>query len=216
MTMHRRNLVLIALAWVACTPLTAFAQKEKKPSLPPGDLFFYMKGQPFALETIFPGINGTIMLTDDQKLKLQEARENTVGSDAVKDAGKLLKTDPNATEAQKESAKKTIQEAKSKLQAEVSSILTPEQKALIEKLQGAAVEAHTAARAKFETDFTGAKGDKAKMEELQTKMREEVRAEFDRKLVGILTAEQRAAMEKAAAAQKAAQEAGKTKKKGNP
>lgn len=212
--MNRHNLILVVLTCVFCTPLMAFAQKEKKPALPSGDLFFTMKGQPFALENTFPGINGAILFTDDQKLKLQEARANTVGSDAVKDAGKLLKTDPNATEAQQESAKKTIQEAKSKLQAEVASILTAEQKTLIEKINGAAVEAQLAAREKFEAEIVGAKGDKAKMEELQAKQREEARAEFNRKLVGILTAEQRAAMDKAAAAQKAAQEAAKSKKKG--
>lgn len=193
------GLLLIAAA--------ALAQKEKKPSLPSGDLFFTMKGQPYALERVFPGVQGALLLTDEQKRKLHDALAETVRSEAVQEAGKQIKLDPNATEAQKEEARKLIQEARTKLQQQVAGVLTEAQKTLIEKLNTAAVQAHQSAREKLDADFAAAKGDKPQHAEVEKRMKEEALAEFNRKLVGILTAEQRQGMEKAAEQQKAAEEA---------
>jgi Spy/CpxP family protein refolding chaperone len=191
----------------------AQAQKEKKPALPPGDLFFTMKGQPFALERVFPGVQGALLLTDEQKQKLFKALEDTIASKAVQSAGRTIKADPDATEAQKEEARKVIQEARTRLQKQVASVLTQEQKTVIERLNTAATEAHVAAREKLEAEFTAAKGDKTRMEEVNKKMREEAKAEFNRKLAGLLTAEERQGLEKAAQQQKEAEEAAKKKGK---
>jgi Spy/CpxP family protein refolding chaperone len=205
--MKTRTLLMVVAAGLFLVVAPAEAQKEKKPSLPPGDLFFTMKGQPFAMERTFPGVVGALLLTDEQKLKLHAALDETVRSEAVQSAGKTVKTDPNATEAQKEEARKLIQEARAKLQQQVAGILTQEQKTLVERLNTAAVEAHQVAREKLEAEFIAAKGDKPKTEEVQKKVREEAVAEFSRKLVGLLTAEQRQGLEKAAEQQKKAEEA---------
>lgn len=212
--MSSRTLPMVVAAGLFLVIAPAHAQKEKKPSLPPGDLFFSMKGQPFAMERVFPGVVGALLLTDEQKLKLHEALNETVRSEAFQTAGKTIKLDPNATDAQKEEARKLIQEARTKLQQQVAGVLTQEQKALVERLQTAATEAHQVAREKLEAEFIAAKGDKPRMEEVNKKMREEAVAEFNRKLVGILTAEQRDGMEKAAAQQKAAEENASKKSKG--
>jgi colicin import membrane protein len=204
------RIVLANCALLLCVGVAA-GQKEKKPTLPSGDMFFTQKGQPFALERTFPGIQAALMLTDEQKLKLQTAREETVGSEAIREAGRNIKGNANATEAEKEAAKKLAAEARAKLEQQIASILTADQKALVEKLNTAAQDAHKTAADSLQAEFTASKGNKEQMAEVQKKMKEEARAEFERKLVGLLNAEQRAAVEKAAAAQKAAEAAGKGK-----
>src|SRR5438876_10314587 len=87
--------LLIALVAALFLPLVpAQAQKQKKPTLPPGDLFFTMKGQPFALERIFPGIQGTLLLTDDQKQKLGNTLEETLWSEAARSGGRPARPTP--------------------------------------------------------------------------------------------------------------------------
>jgi Spy/CpxP family protein refolding chaperone len=202
MRLSRLPLAVGAALFLGLSP--AQAQKEKQPGLPPGDLFFVMKGQPFALERVFPGVQGALLLTDAQKQRLFKALEETTWSETIRSAGRTFKADPNATAAQKEEARKVIQEARTRLQQQVAGLLTQEQKTLIDRLNAAAAEAHLAAREKLEAEFTAAKGDKTRLEEVNEKMREEAQAEFNRKLPGLLTAEQRQGLEKAAQQQKAA------------
>lgn len=192
------------------------ADKEKKGfPLPSGDLLgFTGKGdQPMALEQTYPGINGALLLTDEQKKQILEAREEIMGSDAVKAAGKKGKLDPNATEAEKEASRNIIKEARSRLQQKIGGILTAEQKALVAKINTASEEVHKAVRASLETQFVAAKGNPDLMAELQRQMREKHVTEMTARLAGILTAEQNVAYQKAAADQKAADEKAKDKPK---
>jgi ferric-dicitrate binding protein FerR (iron transport regulator) len=183
--------------------------------LPSGDLLgFTGKGnQPMALEQTFPGINGALLLTEEQKRQIFEVREQILGSDAVKAAGQKAKLDPNATESQKEEARRTLQEARSRLQQKVGDILTADQKALVTRINAASEEAHKAAYDGLEPQLVGAKGNADQMAELQRQLREKRQSEMAIRLAAILSADQQAAYQKAAAEQKAAEERAKNAKK---
>src|SRR3954454_1188519 len=66
------------------------AKPAKTPSLPPGDIFFTMKGQPFALERTFPGIMAAFMFTDDQRMALNEEYQETVADPQLREKGASL------------------------------------------------------------------------------------------------------------------------------
>ena len=192
----------------------AQAQKSKSPSQPPGNLFFSLKGQPFALERLIPGIQAALLLTEDQKRKLTEALEGTIWSEPVKSAGRKLKADPNGNDARTSEAKKVIEEAHARLHEQVAGTLTQEQKNLIVRINAAAAEAHVNARKKLEIEFTADKADKSRQEQLNRELRKAAQIELSNILTAILSADQREAMERAAQEQRAAEEA--AAKKGKP
>ena len=205
--MSRKLAFVFGLVTTLVLPLASWAQKENSPSLPSGDMFFTGKGeQPLALERTFPGITGALLLTDGQKQKLHAVREETVDSQAVREANLVFKTRANSTEAARTAARKTMDDARAKLQKEVSQILTPDQKVLVEKINISSKEAQQAALEKYQADYAAAKGNANQLAELNKKFNEEAREEFARKMNNILTAEQKDAWQKAAAAQKAAEE----------
>jgi hypothetical protein len=190
-------------------------KKDKEFPLPHGDLLgFTGKGNaPYALERDYPGINGALLLTEEQKQKIHAAWEKTIGSPEAKAAGMLLKSDPSATEAQKEAARKVLQDVRTRLNEQVGSVLSHPQKVLVEKINAVVVELQNAVLEDFIPQFAAAKGNDAQTKEVQKQFREKLQAEFPRKLESILSPEQKAGFEKAAAAQKAAEEAGKNFKK---
>jgi len=196
--------LVLLIAVVLFTVMPAHAQKEKGTSLPSGSLFFTMKGKPFALEKLFPGIHGALLLTDDQKRDLNAAWEKTLGSAEVREAGLALKSDKTADAAKKEAARKVIDEAQANLAKEVASVLTREQKILVEKLNAAAQEALQAAREKFETEFTDAKGNKEKAAEVEKRYMEEAVSQFNQRIANVLSPQQKEGLDKTAAEQKAA------------
>lgn len=207
-----RPRIVMALLVVACCA-AAVAQKEKKrPDV--GNFPFWTAKKTARVGPFVPGLNAVLMLTDEQKEKIAAAREETIGSEAVIAAGRTLKTDPNASEAQKEAARKMIEDARAQLDAKVAAILTPEQKALIEKINALYAEVQESVRAEFEAQFVAAKGNKEEMGRVQNEFRERAAAQFAHRLIGILTPEQRTAMEAAAAAEKKREAEAAAKKKG--
>ena len=177
------------------------ADKEKVFQLPSGDVVgFKGKGDtPFAIERTFPGAVGALLLTDAQKKQLSEARDETVGAENVREAGRKAKQDPNASAADLENAKNLRINAQSQLEQKVSNILTADQKALVAKISDAAREAQKSAYEALQSEFVGAKGNADRMAELQKQAREKAATEFTAKMAGILTAEQNAAYQQAAA-----------------
>src|SRR2546422_2351578 len=101
---RRISIVLAAL----CVALVA-AKAAKAPSLPPGEMFFTMKGQPFALERMFPAITAAFMFSDEQKTALHEAYGQTVGSAAIRAKGASLKNNPAATDADRDAARAQLE-----------------------------------------------------------------------------------------------------------
>jgi Spy/CpxP family protein refolding chaperone len=206
---------IVAIALLSAFSIPTFAAKPKKmPSLPSGELFFTMKGQPYAMERNFPGITAALMLSEDQKAALSEAQTETIASPELRQKRAATKEKNNGTDEQREAVRREIEEARAKLSERVAAILTPEQKALVEKIQAAAMQAQLEARTTFEAEFNGAKGDKARQEELREKMRVEAEDLLVQKLEKILTPEQMQAVQKAAMEQRANEEAARKKKLG--
>src|SRR5438046_1289940 len=123
--------ISIALALI-CVALVA-AKAGKAPSLPPGEMFFTMKGQPYALERMFPGVCGALMLSDDQKSALNDAYHQTVASPELRAKGAGLKGNGAATDAERDAVRSEMETARIELQKKVATILTPDQKELIVK-----------------------------------------------------------------------------------
>ena len=204
-----RNIKRVAFC-IFCLGL--LAAKPKTPGLPPGDMFFTMKGQPYALERTFPGITAAFMFTEDQKRDLNDAYYETVGAPDIREQGASLKG-KGASDAERESFRKMMEDARAELAKDVAKILTPEQKALIPKIQAAAEEAQKKAREAFAADL-GIKGEKSKSPELQEKLRVEAEDVFVQELEKFLTPAQMEAVRQAAVAQSEADEQARKKKLG--
>jgi len=197
-----------------CTLMIA-AKGPKAPSLPPGDIFFTLKDRPAALERMFPGIVAAFMFTEDQKAALNEAYQQTVGSPEMRANGASLKNNPAATDADREAVQRQVEDARAELQKRVDKILTPEQKALIPRIEDAAMEALREAREALGPEFTAAgKGNKEKTAELQQKVLVEAEDIFEQKLEKILAPAQMEAVRQAAEQQRQAEEQGRKNKLG--
>ncbi|HEV8292903.1 MAG TPA: hypothetical protein VGP94_13305 [Tepidisphaeraceae bacterium] len=205
--------LLLPIVAMLCAALLA-AKPAKAPSLPPGDIFFTMKGQPYALERTFPGITAAFMFTEEQKSALNEIYQETVGAPDIRDQGASLKKN-GASDADRDAFRKLMDDARAELQKEAQKILTPEQKALIPKIQDAATEALREAREALAPEFTAAgKGNKDKTAELNQRVRVEAEDIFSQKLQKILTAAQMEAVRQAATQQREAEEQARKNKLG--
>lgn len=207
--------LVLAAVCVAAMALAAQGQEQKgKGAIAiSGELFFTSKGsQPLALEKVYPGITAALMLTDEQKQAIARAQQETVLHPDVRAAGQKAKGE--ATDAEREQARKAISDARQKLREAVDDILTLEQKGLVAAIQKAYEESLQAAREALGPDANPGKGDREKAAAASARMLELVREEMSRRLEKILTPEQRAAVERAALTQLAAEEAARNSKKG--
>jgi len=205
----------ICLASVLAFSICLIAAKPAKtPSLPPGDIFFTMKGQPFALERTFPGIMAAFMFTDDQRMALNEEYQETVADPQLREKGASLKNNPAATDTDRQEMRKQQAEARAELQKRAETILTTEQKALIPKIQAAATEALKEAREAFPADPGATKGDKSKAKDLEEKIKVEAEDLFVQKLEKFLTPAQMEAVRQAATQQRESEEQSRKNKLG--
>ena len=192
----RGSVVLVLCAFSLLLPGGA-ARAQKKSDL--GDFPFWTGKGGSPAGPYAPGLNAALLLTDEQKLKIQEARQETIGSEAVGDAGRKMKTNPNLTDAEREELRKIGDEARAALKEKVKSILTVEQKEFIER--ASALHGTTAAEVneEFSAQFASAKGSKADMGAVMKEYQVKLQAEFARKLEAIMTPAQSAAMQVRAA-----------------
>jgi hypothetical protein len=176
---------------------------------PPGSVlgFTGKGGQPLALERVVPGVQAALQLTEEEKRKIAAALDAS-HTDEVRAAIATLKLNPNATEAQKEEARKVADASQAKLRQVVEATLTQEQKLLVERIDTAVKEVQKEVWDTAQTEF--GKGNP----ELEQAVRERVPAAVHERFKTLLTPEQLAAFEKAAAAQAAAEKEAKEKPKG--
>jgi hypothetical protein len=85
-----------------------------------------------------------------------------------------------------------------RLRAKVAAILTPEQKALIEKINAAYAAAAEETATLYSERFASVKGDDAARHRIQEEKNKELEEQFRRKLGSILTANQTKALNGAA------------------
>jgi len=194
-------------------------QKQKGPGnwLPSGDMlgFTGKGGKPFALERSVPGLLGAIELTSEQKQKMGAAVAETIRSEKVRAAMVLAKLNPNATQAQKEEARKLVAAARDKLQQLVGQILTDEQKTLVADINSAAEQARREVSESLKAEQAPEKHDEPAMKRWREQVHQRVDAALQKRIVALLNPAQKAAFEQAAAARVAAEKAAKDKPKGH-
>lgn len=192
--------------------LPALAQKEKSTDLAGFPLLWSAKKTPLTGPFI-PGLNAALLLTDAQKEKLIAAREETLSNEKLQKLGAGVKLNPNASDAEREAARKASEEAREQFKSRVEAILTAEQRKLVAQLNTVFDEALTAAQEAYRGQLEQVvKTDKAKMEELRQEVRETAVKNFKTRLEGTLTKEQWAALTKAAAEESVAKSSVKVKK----
>jgi hypothetical protein len=196
------------LAAVALCASPALAQK--KPELTDFP-FWTAPKQPHAHDFI-PGLSAALELTPEQVGKILAAREATVDSPEIRALKR--KGDPNATADELATAATKRAEAAEKLFKEVDGILTKEQKALVEKINDTHAKVAADVGDEFQAKFVAAKGNAEDMAAVRKEMQEALAVAFDKKLGGVLTAEQKQAVDKAAeeAKKRAANKPDKPKK----
>ncbi len=191
--MFRRLSILVIATLCLATLAEAQAKKPAIGNFP----FWSVPKQEFA-DQLVPGLNAALLLSDEQIIKLQEARRETIDNEQLR--GKKIK-DPNVTvsDAEREARQKATQEAYANLRTKISNILTAEQRTLIEQINAAHLEVSKAAADEFGVQFTTAKGNEDLQKTLQQQKRDRIASNFKSKLEGILSPNQKAAWEKAAA-----------------
>jgi hypothetical protein len=127
----------------------------------------------------------------DAKETLQRALERLA-------ARSISKSDPSVTQEQRDKARATVDAANTKLREKVASILTPEQKALIAKVNEAYQATVDEIGVVYEEKYASIKADPAARQRVQQEKNQDTEDHFLHKLDTLLTPAQRDAMTKAA------------------
>ena len=206
--MFARVALVLAAALLFAAP--ALAQKEKKPAL--GNFPFWSAPKTPHAHAFVPGLQAALELTPEQIGKILAAREATVDSPELR---KLpSKGDPNATADDLAKAGAKRAEASEKLFKEVDAILTREQKGLIEKINDAYAKVVSEVGEDFAPKLVAAKGNAEDTAALRKEQAEAIKTAFEKKLDGLLSNDQRAAVKKAA--EEEAKRAAENKNKPKP
>ncbi len=194
---------LALMLFVLCTALAlpALAQKKVSTDLS-GFPLWSAKKNPLTTPFI-PGLNAALLLTTEQCDKLVAAREEIVGNEKLQKLGASIKQNPNASEAERDAARKAYEEARDQFKDRVGTILTAEQLKLVASINAVFEEVSAATHEAFGDRFGQLKGDKAGWLELQKEATEKTQKDFKTRLEGMLNKDQWAALNKAAEAEEA-------------
>ncbi len=172
---------------------SAFAV-EKKPAI--GNFPFWSAPKREFSDQFVPGLNAALLLSPQQIEQLQAARRETIDNETLRST---VRKDPNLTEAQREANRKLVSDAQASLRIKVSNILTTDQRALIERINAAHQEVAKAVSEEFQPKLVASKGDDQAQEKFRQEMRERISTDFRGKLDGLLSPNQKAAFDQAAA-----------------
>jgi hypothetical protein len=145
-----------------------------------------------------PGLTAALELSDAQREAIATAREEWSSDEGLKAARSISKSDPSVTTEQREKARAAIDAATARLHERVDAILSPEQKALIDKINVAYAEAVEEIGIVYQDKFSSVKADAAARRRIQEEKNQDTEEQFLHKLDGILTASQREAVARAA------------------
>jgi hypothetical protein len=146
-----------------------------------------------------PGLNAALLLTPDQRERLAAAHAETLGSEAVIAASRKVKGDPNASEADRAAARKLAEDAQAAFDRRVQEVLTPAQRELVGRFQVLYGQAQEAVAQEYGPRLVGSKGNPEETRRLRAEAAEKLAAEAARRVSEVLSLEQRAAFERAAA-----------------
>lgn len=172
---------------------SAFAV-EKKPAI--GNFPFWSAPKREFSDQFVPGLNAALLLSPQQIEQLQAARRETIDNETLRST---VRKDPNLTEAQREANRKLVSDAQASLRIKVSNILTTDQRELIDRINAAHQEVAKAVSEEFQPKLVASKGDDQAQEKFRQEMRERISTDFRGKLDGLLSPNQKAAFDQAAA-----------------
>ena len=188
--MFARTVLVLAVAALLAVPASA-QKKAELHNFP----FWSAPKRPHA-QAFVPGLQAALELTPEQVEKIIAARTATVDSPEVR--ALKSKGDPNATADELATANAKRAEAGEKLYKEVDLILTNAQKALVEKVNDAYAKVASEVGEDFQAKFAAAKGNAEDFAAVRKELTEAIAAAFDKKLDAVLSADQKAAVKKAA------------------
>jgi hypothetical protein len=189
------------LIWAAFAGLTVIgtvgaAEKQKKADVS-GFPFWKSDKQPHSPPFV-PGLNAALELTDAQKEQISAAQNDFNNDEAVKASRALKKGDPSVTDEQRDKARAAMEAATTRLHEKVNGILTPEQRALVEKINAARAAASEEVGIVYKDKFS-IKGDEAARRRVMEEKNQDLAEGFLGKLDVLLSASQKEAMARAAA-----------------
>jgi hypothetical protein len=199
--LHRLSSTVIALSLLASLAVA----EEKKPAI--GQFPFWTLPKREFADQMTPGLNAALLLTPGQISQLYDARRETIDSAELK---AKVRKDPSLSDAELETMRQMAHEAHVKLRTRASNILTDDQRSLIVQVNAAYVEESQTAVEEFRDRMVSAKGNQPLQESLRRELSEHTESRFKNRLEGLLTPNQKAAWESAAAEERAA--AGRPKK----
>ncbi len=182
------------LALVAAALLAAPGSAQKKAELT--DFPFWSAPKNPHARAFVPGLQAALALTPAQVEKLLAARAATIDSPEIR--ALKSKNDPNATADELAKAAAARAEATEKLFKEVDAILTTDQKGLIEKINDAYAKVVSELGEEYAPKFVAAKGNAEELAAVKKELAEAIVTAFAKKLDGLLTNDQRAAVKTAA------------------
>jgi Spy/CpxP family protein refolding chaperone len=194
--MKSNRIIIPLLAAILALTTVHAAEKEKRANI--SDYPFWTMKKRGAVPQLAPGLNAVLGLTDAQVQQIAAAREEMSNDEAVKAARSIPKSDPNVTAEQREKGRAAMEAASARLREKVAAILTPEQRALIEKINGSYAAAVEETGIVYEDRFSSVKNDEAARKRLHEEIRDDTEELFRHKLDGVLTAAQKEAMARAA------------------
>lgn len=211
--MRIRTLAVLAVVVLSCAASVLAEKKEKGPADASPLRLWGAKGQTLIVRQYVPGLNAALMLSQEQVIKLYEAFRETVDSPELHEKGKVLKTNPNVTEAERKQFQAAHEAAQALLESKVAAILTPAQRELMQSLELLYRQARESAREGLAADFALVKADKTQAERVNKLYEERFEADFKMKLRERLSSQQYAATEKAAEVERARDAESAAKKK---
>jgi hypothetical protein len=147
-------------SWVALLVISGVVPASaQKPAGPPSVAhlpLWTVKG--YFTGELVPGLTGALLLTSEQREQLALSWQESSGSAAVAGAIRTLKSYPGATEAEKQAARALVEAAAARLQQRIDTVLTGDQRKLVEWIDSLYAEAGKSTGAQMEPAFAAAKG----------------------------------------------------------
>lgn len=183
-----------ALALAAAALLAGPAPAADKPSGGLRTLSLWTAPKRPHCPPFVPGLQAALAITPEQAAKIEAAARETIDTPAAR-------------------SKETGAGVREEFHKKLAEILTADQKALVEKLNDAYARVAAEVTETFQAEFGAAKGDAEQRAKVSKECAEAVAEAFGRNLDGLLTADQKKAVDAAAAEEKkrAAADANKPK-----
>lgn len=166
--------MLLAGAWPLFT--SSAAEPGKRPDVT--DFPFWTAKKRGYVSQFVPGLTAALQLTDEQKQAIAAAREEWSNDEGLKSARSISKSDPSVTADQREKARATIDAATARLRERVDAILSPEQKAVIEKINKAYAAAVDDVGIVYQDKFASVKADEAARRRIQQEKNQDTEEQF--------------------------------------